>query len=188
MNSCYATADPNAADYAQGRQQHVGADATQRWIDEQHDLRAAAGGEDVFEDEVEDDDDVIIQDVIRNGWEKVKEAKDMSKKFHDVEHQHQIDIQSYKKHLDALKSQLGQKKKEKKSKRKQKKEVLELSDAQYKAQEEQSTAYYLVQNSRKEIGQYIAKISELQKEVDNFDDDDSDDDESDESSVEGEDS
>ena len=66
--------------------------------------------------------------------------------------------------------------------------MLELSDAQYKAQEEQSTAYYLVQNSRKEIDQYIAKISELQKEVNNLDDDDSDDDESDESSVGEEDS
>ena len=40
------------------------------------------------------------------------------------------------------------KKEEKKLKKKQKKEVLELSDAQIKAHQEQSTAYYLVQNSR----------------------------------------
>ena len=70
-----ATADSDATDHAQGRQQHIDADATQRWINEQHELRAAAGDEDIFEDEEEDENDVIIQNVIKNSWEKVKEAK-----------------------------------------------------------------------------------------------------------------
>ena len=94
----------------------------------------------------------------------------------------------YKNHFDTLKSQVAQKKKEKKLRKRQKKEVLELSDAQIQAQEEGSTAYYLVQNSRKEIDQYLAQIYELQKEVNALDDNDSDEDKSDESSVGEEDS
>ena len=73
-------------------------------------------------------------------------------------------------------------------KKKQKKEVLELSDAQMKAHQERSTAYYLVQNSRKEIDQHVARISKLQKQIQVLDENDSDDDESDDSSVEEEDS
>ena len=69
----------------------------------------------------------------------------------------------YKNHFDTLKSQVAQKKKEKKLRKRQKKEVLELSDAQIKAQEEGSTAYYLVQNSRKEIDQYLAKCTSCKK-------------------------
>ena len=183
-----ATADSDTTAHTQGGQQQIDADATQKWIDEQHALRTGAGNEDVFKDKEEVENDVTIQDVIKDGWEKVKEAKDMSKKYCDVEHQHQIDIQLYKNHFDTLKSQVARKKKEKKLRKRQKKEVLELSDAQIKAQEEGSTAYYLVQNSRKEIDQYLAQIYELQKEVNALDDNDSDEDKSDESSVGEEDS
>ena len=118
----------------------------------------------------------------------MKEAKDMSKKYYNVEQQHQIDIQAYRNQIDTLESQVEQKKEEKKLRKRQKKEVLELSDAQLKAQEKRSTAYYLVQNSRKEIDQHIARISELQKQISTLDDDDSDDNESDKSSVGEEDS
>ena len=118
----------------------------------------------------------------------MKETKDMSRKYFNVEQQHQIDIQAYKNQIGSLKSQFKHKKEEKKLKKKQKKEVLELSDAQMKAHQEQSTAYYLVQNSRKEIDQHVARISELQKQIQVLDENDSDDDESDDSSVEEEDS
>ena len=98
-------------------------------MEQQQNLRAAADDKDVFEDEEEDDDDVVTEDVIKVGWEKVKETKDMSQKYFNVEQQHQIDIQAYKNQIGSLESQFKQKKEEKKLKKKQKKEVLELSDA-----------------------------------------------------------
>ena len=89
------------------------ADATQKWVEEQQNLRAAADDEDVFEDEEEDDDVVDAEDVIKAGWEKVKETEDMNIKYFNVEQQNQIDIQAYKNQIGSLESQFKHKKEEK---------------------------------------------------------------------------
>ena len=143
-------------------------------------LRASAGDEDVLDDD-ENENDITIQDVLKNGWEKVKETKDMNKKYLAVENKQQADIEAYKNHLDTLKFQIAQKKEEKKLKKKQRKEMLELSNTQVRAQEEQSAAYIPVKNNHQKINEYIAQIADLQQEAEALENDDSDDDESDNS-------